>query len=99
MASGEWAWCYQVDLLQEFSVSRVKVSFGHRGYATECEIAVSTDLKQWKSVGFLKDGTGKPFEVKFDKISTRYVRVRALKPDGADLRGYQMSVAELEAYE
>jgi len=99
MASGEWAWCYQVDLLQDFSVSRVKVNFGHRGYATECEIAVSSDLKQWQSVGDLKEGSGKPFEVKFDKVTARYVRVRALKPDGADQRGYQMSVAELEVYD
>jgi len=99
MASGEWAWCYQVDLLQDFSVSRVKVNFGPRGYASECEITLSADLKQWRSAGSLKEGAGKPFEVKFEKTAARYVRVRALKPDGADQRGYQMSVAELEVYE
>ena len=98
MASGEWAWCYQVDLLQEFSLSRVKVNFGHRGYATECEIVLSSDLKQWQRVGYIKDGLGKPLDVNFDKVAARYVRVRALKPDGKNQKGYQMSISELEVY-
>jgi hypothetical protein len=31
-------------------------------------------------------------------VSARYVRVRALKPDGDHQKGGQMSVAELEVY-
>ena len=98
MASGEWPWCYEVDLLDEFSVSRIKISFGRRGYATSCELLVSSDRRAWKRVGGFSDGTGKPFDCSFEKTPARYVRVRALKPDGPNQRGYQMSVAELEVY-
>ncbi|MDA3923866.1 MAG: alpha-L-fucosidase [Kiritimatiellae bacterium] len=99
MASGEWAWCYQVDLLNSIPVSRVKVNFGHRGYATHCELLVSSDCKEWKRVGGFTDGTGKPFDCDFEKTNARYVRVKSLKPDGPDQKGYQMSVAELEVYD
>jgi hypothetical protein len=60
---------------------------------------MSADHVAWQTVAE-KDGLdGKPFEATFDPVKARHVRVSALKPDGPDQPGSQMSIAELEVYE
>ncbi len=98
LAGGEWPWTYEVDLLKPFNVSRIKVNFG-KGYATELQITVSADRKEWKQVAVAKGLDGKPFECKFEPVLAEFVRVSAVKPDGPDQKGGQMSIVELEVYE
>jgi len=99
MASMEWPWSYEVDLLQPFPVRRVKVTFSPGGYATQLRIQVSPDRSAWQTVATAENLTGKPLEAIFASVSARYVRVSALKPNGPDQPGKQMAVAELEVYE
>ena len=99
LASGEWPWTYEVDLLEPFKVQRVKATFGRAGYATQLRVQVSPDRAAWQTVGAAENPTGQPFEVTFAPAACRYVRVSGLKPDGPDQPGTQMAVAELEVYE
>jgi hypothetical protein len=98
LAAAEWAWTYEVDLVDTVKVTRVKVTFG-LGYATEFGISFSTDGTSWTAVASQKDHDGKPFEAVLDGAPARYVRVRGIKPDGEGQPGAQMSIAELEVYE
>ncbi|NPV45854.1 MAG: hypothetical protein HPY69_02750 [Armatimonadetes bacterium] len=97
-AGGEWPWTYEVDLVDTVPVSRIKVTFGS-GYATELELCLSADRQTWQTVARKADHDGTPYEVTFEPVTARYVRVRAIKPDGPDQPGTQMSVAELEVYQ
>jgi len=98
LAGGEWPWTYEVDLLKPVNISRIKVNFG-KGFATELKITVSVDRKEWKQVAEAKDLDGKPFECRFEPLLAEFVRVSALKPDGPNQKGTQMSITELEVYE
>jgi len=97
-AGGEWPWTYEVDLIDTAPVRRIKVTFGS-GFATQFEFRVSVDGVTWQTVASKADHDGSPFEATFDPVKARYVRVCALKPDGPEQPGAQMSVAELEVYE
>jgi len=98
LSAGEWPWTYQVDLVDTVNVRRIKVTFG-AGYATHFEIRLSADGKEWSTVAAKADHDGQPFEATLSAAPARYVRVCALKPDGPEQPGAQMSVAELEVYE
>ncbi len=97
-AAGEWPWTYEVDLIDTLYIQRVKITFG-AGYATRFEINVSGDRQAWKTVAEKSDHDGSPGEFVFPPVSARYIRVRALKPDGENQPGGQMAIAELEVYE
>ena len=93
----EWAWTYQVDLGESHPLKRVVIRFGD-GYATEYRVSLSLDGVSWKTVAEVKDGTGGVREHPVDSVEARYVHVEAVKPDGPDQPGMQMSIAELEVY-
>jgi hypothetical protein len=97
LAAEEWPWTYEVDLVDTVQVNRIKVTFGS-GYATQFELRLSADGKEWKTVAAKSDHDGTPFETSFDPVTARYVRVCGLKPDGPNQPGAQMSIAELEVY-
>lgn len=98
LAAAEWPWTYEVDLVDTASVQRVKITFGS-GYATEFEVRLSPDGKNWETVATKSGHDGAPCEFTFAPKTARFVRVCALKPDGENQPGSQMSVAELEVYE
>lgn len=98
LAGGEWPWAYEVDLLEPIVLRRWKIRFGH-GYATHFRLELSGDRKTWHMVADVDHHDGKPFESVFPATTARYARVVALKPDGENQPGTQMSVAELELYE
>jgi len=98
LAGGEWPWTYEVDLVDTVAVRRVKVTFAS-GYATRFEIKLSEDGQEWKTAASNDNHDGRPYEATFEATPARYVRICAIKPDGPDQPGAQMSVAELEVYE
>jgi len=98
LAGGEWPWTFHVDLVERVNVRRIKVTFGS-GYATHFEFRVSADGVTWQTVASQEGHDGAPFEAAFEPTQARYVRICALKPDGPEQPGTQMSVAELEVYE
>lgn len=99
LASMEWPWTYEVDLLNVFPIRRVKVIFGRKMYATRVRVNVSPDGRKWQTVATAETPEGKPFSADFEPVKVRYVRLSALTPDGPGQPGEQMSVAELEVYE
>ena len=96
-AAGEWPWTYEVDLVDTLPVNRIKVTFGPC-YATQFEYQLSADREEWVTVATKTDHDGTPYEARFEPVTGRYVRIRALRPNGPDQPGGQMSVAELEVY-
>ena len=97
-AGNEWAWAYDVNLLRVERLSRIVIVFGP-GYATEFEVLASLDGAKWSQLGAMREQKGGRVEIKFQPTDVRILRVRAIKPDGPDQPGGQMSIAELEAYE
>ncbi len=97
LAGGEWPWTFEVDLVDTVPVRRMKVTFG-QGYATRFEFRVSLDRQRWQTVATRDNHDGQPFEATFEPVNARYVRICAIKPDGPNQKGTQMSVAELEVY-
>jgi len=98
VAGNEWAWAYDVNLLRVEKLGHVVITFGS-GFATEFEVLATTDGAKWQKLAGLRDQKGGRVEIRFDPIEARILRVRAIKPDGPNQPGTQMSIAELEAYE
>ena len=96
-ASDEYAWTYEVDLVDTAAAARVVVTFG-QGYATQFEVQLSADRQNWQTVARVADHDGSRKELRCEPVRARYVRLRALNPDGPNQKGGQMSVAELEVY-
>ena len=96
-ASAEWPWTYEVDLTEPAAIRRIVITFG-KNFATHFQVQLSLDLSAWTTVAEVKDHDGAKWEKTIAAVSARYVRVRALKPDGDHQKGGQMSVAELEVY-
>ncbi len=96
-ASAEWPWTYEVDLTQPAPIHRVVITFG-KTFATHFQLLLSPDRQTWTTAADVDDHDGSKWQAAFPPVSARYLRVRALKPDGENQRGGQMSIAELEAY-
>jgi hypothetical protein len=62
------------------------------------QVQLSSDRQAWTTAAEVEDHDGSKWEKTFPPVSSRYVRVRALKPDGDHQKGGQMSVAEIEVY-
>ena len=95
--SMEWPWTYHVDLGEVAEIRRVVITFAEF-YATEYEVVLSRDGKEWKSVAHATGAKGGRAEHSFPPVAARYVRIKGLKPDGPNQPGGQMSIAELEVY-
>ena len=89
---------HDVNLLRVEKLGHVVITFGS-GFATEFEVLATTDGAKWQKLAGLRDQKGGRVEICFDPIEVRILRVRAIKPDGPNQPGTQMSIAELEAYE
>lgn len=96
-ASAEWSWTYEVDLTEPAAIRRVAITFG-KNFATHFQFQLSSDHQTWTTAAEVKDHDGSKWEKTIASLCARYLRVRALKPDGDRQRGGQMSVAELEVY-
>ena len=94
----EWAWTYHVDLTNVHAVRRVVIHFGNV-YATEYKLHLSRDGTTWKTVAHVTECKGGRREHAFDPLKARFVRVEAVKPNGPNQPGGQMSITELEVYE
>lgn len=94
----EWAWTFHVDLEKVHQIERIVIHFG-RGYATEYEVHLSADGRNWQTVAHVRDGQGGRREHTFKPQPARHVRVEAVKPNGPNQAGDQMSIAEVEVYE
>ena len=97
IGGGDWAWTYEVDLLEPILLSQIVVHFGS-GYATDLELFAVCDQNKETSLGRFTEQKGKSLDVKFEPKEYRWIRVRAYEPNGPDQPGQQMSVAEVEAY-
>lgn len=99
-ATNQYAWTYQVDLGALYDVSLIGVRFNNSGWATDFEIQGSTDGSSYsviKSVtGFNPSSTIKEYGFRVNPISAfRYLRIKAIKPDGPSQTGGQMAIQEL----
>ncbi|MCD9023827.1 discoidin domain-containing protein [Cohnella silvisoli] len=101
IAANQYAWTLEVDLGSIYSINRVKTLFIPGLYANEYEIQVSTTggNNNFKTVKLVSGSTGGLREEIFAPVNARYVRIKALKPDGAYQAGTQMAINELEVYE
>ena len=93
----EWPWTYEVNLVEPAPIHRLVITFG-KNFATHFQVRLSADRKTWTTVADVKDHDGSKWDKTFDAVPAQYVQVCALKPDGPDQKGVQMSVGELEVY-
>lgn len=98
-ASDQYAWQLQVDLSSSHSISAVITQMPSTAYATDFDIAISTDGQNWtvaKSVTGAAAGVN--IEAFAQPLNARYIRIVAIKPNGPGQTGGQMSISELEVY-
>jgi hypothetical protein len=99
-AGGEYAWTYQVDLGRLYRIDKIVVGFREDGYATQYDFLTSDDGLHWETVEHVgKNDRGGAHAATFPAKLAQYVRVQAVKPDGPNQPGGQMSITELEVYE
>ena len=98
LASMEWPWSFEVDLMEARSIRRVKALFRKDGYPTRVRVRVSEDGVTWKAVAEADGLAGEPWETSFPPVNARLIRLDALKPDGPDQPGGQMKVYEFEVF-
>lgn len=114
MAGGSWAWTLQNDLGSTKSgvrkvvvtmprVAHLKEPYATEYYstdyfATEYQIALSTNGTNWTTVATVTDFEGGRRISEFTPTDARYVRVRAITPNGPEQTGIQMAIAELEIF-
>lgn len=95
-ASGEWPWAYEIDLTSVQTFGRIAATFGRDYFPTRVRASVSSDRKNWDALDERAlTGGGQTAEWKFAPRQGRYIRVTAVKPDGPDQPGYQMSISEI----
>ncbi|MCD8042678.1 MAG: discoidin domain-containing protein [Tannerellaceae bacterium] len=88
---GHW---FQVDLVKEYTISKVCISW-EGAYASEYEIQVSTDNLNFTSVFSTTTGEGGDVEHLFAPITARYVKILLHKAGTP----WNMSFWEFEVYE
>ena len=98
MAAGEWPWTYEVDLLEPQPVRKLALCFAPGRYATSFDVQGSIDRSEWKPLAAVRDNQSLAHTFELPSSPIRYIRVRALKPDGSDQPGYQMAIAELAVF-
>lgn len=101
IAANQYAWTLEVDLGDVYNINRVKTVFSPFNYATDYEIQVSVTggNGNFTAVKTITGGTGGADVQTFAPAAARYVRIKALKPDGAGQTGAQMAISELEVFE
>ena len=86
-----------MDLIEPAALGRVAITFG-KSFATQFQVQLSSDHQTWTTAAEVKDHDGSKWEQVIGPATARFIRIRALKPDGEHQKGGQMSVAELEVY-
>ena len=100
VGGGEWAWSYKVDLKKSVTIRRLVVQFGEKLWATHYKVLTSQDGKTWMTVAEVENNADGGEKVhSFAPTPARFVRVQAIKPDGANQPGAQMGIAELQVFE
>jgi hypothetical protein len=98
-ASGRYRWSLQVDLQQPESIGVVSVLMPVDKYATAFHVDVSLDGSTFWTVAHRTDSTGGTTGVQLDqRVSARYVRVIADRPNDSGQTGGQMAISELAVY-
>lgn len=99
-ATGQYAWIEEVDLGNTYNISRVRIRFGDNNYATDYSIQTSLTGGQgnFTTVKTVTGCTGGTSDQSFSATNARYVRIQAIKPDGAGQTGVRMGIAELEVF-
>lgn len=101
LSNMNYNWIYEVDLGSVYTIDTVEAVFPAGAYATEYEIQVSltgggpSDFTTVKSVTGATAGRNTQYVPPAD---ARFVRIRAIKPDGPAQTGNEMGVAELAVY-
>lgn len=103
-ATNQYAWTYEVDLGAVYPVNHVNVRFALTAWATDFEIQTSVTggngnfTTVHTAGGFLGDSLRKAYLIDFAQVNARYIRVKAIAPNGAGQTGGQMAVAELQVF-
>ncbi|GBF78440.1 hypothetical protein PA598K_07084, partial [Paenibacillus sp. 598K] len=99
VASKQWLWQLQVDLGELQHIGRIRLRMPEDKYATSFQLATSSDGSKFqidRSVMDFKGGVSD--SVFFSPVKARFLRIIALKPDGAGQPGGQMAIARLEVF-
>lgn len=101
LAANQFAWTLEVNLGQVYNVSKVKTTFHPVLYATDYEIQVSTTggTNNFTTVKTVSGCLGGADEQSFTPVEAKYIRIKAIKPDGPNQQGIQMGIAEFQAYD
>lgn len=97
-AGNEYAYTYQVDLGGSYEFNKAVVKFPSGNFATASLLQTSVDGTTWSLAATVTGTTAGTKIIEFPAVIGRYVRLVALKPDGAGQPGAQMAISEFELY-
>ncbi|PKK37355.1 hypothetical protein BWI96_05625 [Siphonobacter sp. SORGH_AS_0500] len=99
IGGGEYAYTYRIDLLESTEIRQIKLFFYPENIATELEIYTSLDGSD-KTRRLSMDNAKLKTELSLPLgvVKARYVYIKALKPDGPEQPGAQMSIGEVQVF-
>ena len=103
-ATGQWRWNFMVDLVTTATLARIAIDFPALPVnpttlrATDFDVLYSTDRENWTTLDQVRGFASQRYELTFDPVQARYIRIDAIKPDGPGQEGGQMAIAGLELY-
>lgn len=99
-AGGEYAYTLNVDLLEIQKINKIVIRFDPEGWAVDFAAYISLNgvVSQQNIVGQRTNNSVKTVILTFPEVATRYVHIRATKPNAQGQLGGQMSVINLEVY-
>jgi hypothetical protein len=98
-SGGEWDYNYTIDLGDPKTFNYFALTMPSASFGTHCVIEGSSDNATWSVMKDLPNSVGDRQENFFNALySYRYVRVRAITPNGSGQPGSQFAIAEFELY-
>ncbi len=88
----QWAWTYYIEFEFEHNISSLDIKFTKEMFPTKWQVLLSQDGKDYKVVAECENGAILSQFVEFDKQAVKYIKIRALKPDGPGQLGAQMAI-------
>jgi hypothetical protein len=98
-AGGQYAWNLKVDFGNiKKSIKTVVIDFPADSYATDFQLLSSNDGINWKVLEERNKNSDLHITLNLPSVQTRFLKVKALKPDGPGQKGSGMGILEFQVY-
>jgi len=98
-AGGQYAWNLKVDFGKiQKSIKKAIIDFPADSYATDFQLLFSNDGNNWRIIEERNTNADLHVTLNFPAIQARFLKLKALKPDGPGQKGNGMGILEFKIY-